>query len=513
MRVDVAILGEREGEAPAEPTLPESVRSVFRTGSIVDGSAEASPSCRAVADVAVLGGGFSGSLLAAALARRGFRVALLEKGRHPRFALGESSTPLSNLLLQELARDYGLPWLAPLAKHGPWKRAYPRLECGLKRGFTFACHLPGAAWSPAGNELLVASSPDDEAGDTHWLRADFDEFVFRMAEKEGVHCFEGWEGMRIERGPPWRFVGAGTEVAARFAVDATGPAAALARAAGVEATGRMRTDSWSVFAHLEGVGRWEEVQRARGADLAGHPYRCDDAALHHVFDDGWAYVLRFGSGLVSAGLLVDGGKRRPARAAEEEWRAMLARFPAVAQQFKDARPIRPWARTGRLQRRMARVAGPDWALLAPSAYTLDALYSTGNAHALWTVRRLARLLERGEATVGYAAALERETDFLDLLVHGSYRALGRPRRLFAWTMLYFAGAIAAEERARQGRAGPEEEFLSSHIPEYRATVERLHEAITGPMGDEEFEEAVRRGIEPWNTAGLADPAKRGLYPW
>ena len=80
MRVDVAILGEREGKAPAEPTLPESVRSVFRTGSIVDGSAEASPSCRAVADVAVLGGGFSGSLLAAALARRGFRVAPAGEG-------------------------------------------------------------------------------------------------------------------------------------------------------------------------------------------------------------------------------------------------------------------------------------------------------------------------------------------------------------------------------------------------------------------------------------------------
>jgi FADH2 O2-dependent halogenase len=47
-------------------------------------------------DVAVVGSGFAGSLVALALTRRGRRVVLVERLRHPRFAIGESSTPLAN---------------------------------------------------------------------------------------------------------------------------------------------------------------------------------------------------------------------------------------------------------------------------------------------------------------------------------------------------------------------------------------------------------------------------------
>jgi FADH2 O2-dependent halogenase len=57
------------------------------------------PVSRIDADVAIVGSGFAGSLTALALLRRGQRVALVERGRHPRFAIGESSTPLANLLL------------------------------------------------------------------------------------------------------------------------------------------------------------------------------------------------------------------------------------------------------------------------------------------------------------------------------------------------------------------------------------------------------------------------------
>ena len=51
-------------------------------------------------DIAIVGSGFSGSLLAMIARRLGHRVLLLEKGKHPRFAIGESSTPLANLLLE-----------------------------------------------------------------------------------------------------------------------------------------------------------------------------------------------------------------------------------------------------------------------------------------------------------------------------------------------------------------------------------------------------------------------------
>ena len=54
------------------------------------------PIQRIDADVAVVGSGFAGSLVSLALTRRGRRVVMIERGRHPRFAIGESSTPLAN---------------------------------------------------------------------------------------------------------------------------------------------------------------------------------------------------------------------------------------------------------------------------------------------------------------------------------------------------------------------------------------------------------------------------------
>ena len=78
-------------------------------------------------DLAIIGSGFAGSLMAMIARRLGRSVVLLERGTHPRFAIGESSTPLANLLIEELARRYDLPRLAPLSKWGSWQKAYPEI--------------------------------------------------------------------------------------------------------------------------------------------------------------------------------------------------------------------------------------------------------------------------------------------------------------------------------------------------------------------------------------------------
>src|SRR6266581_6359807 len=98
-------------------------------------------------DIAVVGSGFGGSLTAMIARRLGRSVVLLERGQHPRFAIGESSTPLANLLLEEIARQYSLPRLLPLAKWGTWQKQYAEIACGLKRGFTFYHHKFGKPWT------------------------------------------------------------------------------------------------------------------------------------------------------------------------------------------------------------------------------------------------------------------------------------------------------------------------------------------------------------------------------
>src|SRR5437016_2801103 len=182
-------------------------------------------------DIAVVGSGFGGSLTAMIARRLGLSVILLERGSHPRFAIGESSTPLANLLLEELARRYDLPALLPLTKWGTWQRTHPEIACGLKRGFSFYHHRWGEAFCPdpeRRNELLVAASPRDQIADTHWYRADFDHFLVGQAQQYGVEYRDrcrvriaAWFGseatLEIER-PGEQF-----KAKARFLIDASGP--------------------------------------------------------------------------------------------------------------------------------------------------------------------------------------------------------------------------------------------------------------------------------------------------
>ncbi|MFM7099638.1 MAG: NAD(P)/FAD-dependent oxidoreductase, partial [Verrucomicrobiota bacterium] len=140
-------------------------------------------------DLAIVGSSFAGSLLALVARRLGRKVLLVERGRHPRFAIGESSTPLAALLLEEMAIRQDLPQLMPFTKWGSWQAAHPEIAAGLKRGFTFYRQTPGRGDGPRPgrvDELLVAASPRDEIADTHWYRPDFDHFLVREAVAAGV---------------------------------------------------------------------------------------------------------------------------------------------------------------------------------------------------------------------------------------------------------------------------------------------------------------------------------------
>ena len=295
------------------------------------------------ADVLVLGAGFAGALMALIAQRLGLRTVLIEKGRHPRFAIGESSTPIANLVLDQLARSYDLSRLIPLTKYGRWQAAYPQLACGLKRGFTFIRHEAGQPFTPRpdhANELLVAASPRDEIGDTHWFREHFDQFLVDEARAAGVAYLDQTEVVSLEHDAGWRVHALGPagdlQVVAAFLVDATGPSGLLPRALGFDTSpAALHTNSWSVYSHFTNVALWQDVLLEQGGTIEDHPYHCDHAALHHVLDDGWVWVLRFNNGVTSAGVTYD-GERRPAdpRAdPETEWAALLRRYPSIGRQF------------------------------------------------------------------------------------------------------------------------------------------------------------------------------------
>lgn len=480
-------------------------------------------------DLAVLGSGFGGTLLAVVARALGLSVVVIERGTHPRFAIGESSTPLADFKLARIADRFGLDWLRPLAKYGPWKATYPHLICGLKRGFSFFRHRPGEVFTPAEgntNALLVAASPTDATADTHWYRPDFDAHLVERAYGAGAHYLDRCEvhtlrhairGWVVEGTRPHGAV----TVRADLLVDATGTGQALAEALKLEAVdpAALRTRSRGLYSHFRGVARWHDVLGP--AATADHPFPCDAAALHHVIDGGWMWVLRFENGITSAGFSLDPDRHpiRPGESPDAEWRRLLDTYPSLAKQFAAAEPTMPLVRTGRLQRRLTRAAGPDWALLPHTAGFLDAWLSPGIAQTLYAVNRLANILadpaSRERRLAAYGDAVLRELAWVDEITGTCFACLDRFPVLATAVMVYFTAAIYCEERERRGEAGPDEGFLLADHPEYRALAARLFaEALTTPAADaDRFLNAAHRALEPYNSCGLCDAGRRNMYPY
>lgn len=482
------------------------------------------------ADIAIVGSGFSGALTALALRRLGRSVVLLERGRHPRFAIGESSTPLSGLLLEELADRYDLPRIRPFSKWGTWQRAYPEVGCGLKRGFSFFRHdldRPFTDDADHARQLLVAASPHDEIGDTHWYRPDFDQFLVREAEDAGASYFDETtvDSIRVEgeRGAVLaaRRHGQSLTVTTRFVIDASGPRGFLHHALDLgEDAPQWLPPTQGLYTHFTDVEGWDRLFPAASPP----PFPIDDAAVHQVFPGGWMWILRFSHGITSAGTAVTDDLARELRLEEGEpaWRRLLDRLPSVRAQFANARAALPFIHAPRVAFRSRAVCGPCWALLPSAAGVIDPLLSTGFPLTLLGIQRLVDLLDRtmggpgrAEALVQYARQTLDELDTTERLVAALYASMEDFALFKRLILLYFAAASFTETMRRLGRAEGAQGFLlcadAGFGPELRACCDAALARPTDAARDALLAR-IGRAIAPVDVAGLGDRTRRDWYP-
>ena len=456
-------------------------------------------------DIAVIGSGFAGSLIAMIARRLGRSVVMIERGQHPRFAIGESSTPLANLLLEELAERYDLPGVRPLCKWGAWQQSLPRIGCGLKRGFTFFQHAFG---QPVSGELLVAASPRDAIADTHWYRPDFDQYLVAQAQALGVDYLDRTQLTVRSLGEGGCVLATQTsgKVRTRLLVDASGPRGFLHRELGLEDRGFDGfPKTQALFAHFTGVEKWDALHAA--PERA--PYPPDDAAVHHVFDGGWIWVLRFNNGLTSAGAVVT-----DALAAElalhdgaAAWTRLIERLPSAREQFANAKSATPFIHQPRVAFRTGAAAGTGWVMLPSAAGVVDPLLSTGFPLTLLGIGRLARIIEGGcrpAALAEYEHQTFSELDATAALVAALYANMRDFEIFSALTLLYFAAASFSESARRLHRPDIARSFLLHDDPRFGPA---LRECGRTPSLAR-----IHAAIEPFDVAGLGKRERHPCYP-
>jgi FADH2 O2-dependent halogenase len=483
-----------------------------------------------VYDIAIVGSGFAGSLTAMIAKRLGLSVVLVERGKHPRFMIGESSTPLSNLLLEDLATRYDLPAIRRLAKWGTWQHSYPQIACGLKRGFTFYHHELGSPDAPDPehrNQLLVAASPHDGIADTHWYRAEFDEFLVHQAQDLGVEYVDevklekfGESGDDLQLGG--QKDGRSVEFRARFVVDATGPRGFLHHMLRLpEAELPNYPCTQALYSHFSDVKRIDH-QIEPAAEIP--PYPVDDAAVHHIFDVGWIWVLRFNNGITSAGVAAWDKTAAGLGLCEgaPAWERLLDLMPVLKEQFSSAKVERPFTHVRQLSFLSSAACGGRWALLPSAAAFVDPLLSTGFPLTLLGISRLAEILEQDWGSARFNARLQRyaaqtmdEAVATSRLIAALYANMNNFPVFAALSMLYFAGASFSETARRLRKPQLAPSFLLHDHPVFGPTCRRLFERALHLRSQEDSADLIadiQRAIEPFDVAGLCRRDRRNWYP-
>lgn len=474
-------------------------------------------------DVAIIGSGFSGSILARILAKTGRRVALIDSAGHPRFAIGESSTPIADLLLKRLSESYDLPDLEWMSTYGSWQRRLEYLPCGLKRGFSYFDHRDMTACredQTGQRSLVVAASPSDERSDTHWYRPDVDAYLFASAIDIGVEAMENTTVVSVVPGDRVGLeLSSGQVLETDFLVDATGPAAAVARLLDVRPmTDSLTTNTNASYGHFKGVDSFSEHFELSSEESKRHdPFNADDAAQHHLIKNGWAWMLRLNNGVTSVGCVQCNGSNKELDSLSV-LKSGFVDYPSIHAVMRDARCVAPDAgivARKRIQQMFEPVYSSNIVLMPTSALTLDPLHSTGIAHALAGVQRIAKMVVSGGDGLRqgllkrYRDSFHREAKVLDTLVSTAYASMNSFERFTGACMVFFAAAIACEEKVL---AGDEPESLwQSDDQSFVRMMGQVERVLCSEPDDAVAIDQVRRLIQPWNTAGLLDESLNNRY--
>ena len=332
-------------------------------------------------ELAIIGGGIGGCMLAAAMARQGVDVLVLEAGTHPKFSIGESMILETSEIMRSLALVFDVPELEYFSA----EHFMPVIggSHGVKRHFSYMPHRDGMGARP--EDVIQAIIPERPYGhELHIYRQDSDYFYVTTAIKYGARVLQNTPVLDVAIKPDGVTIEtrSGQSIKADYVVDAGGFRSIIAEKKNLRRRD-LQTHTRGLFTHMRGV----PSIHASGASRAGLglPYSLSEGTLHHVFDGGWLWVIPFDNhaastnDLCSVGLLLDPRIHGPSPniTPEEEFRAFIGRFPDIARHLSGGAAVRDWVRAERIQYTSSEIVGDRFCLLGHAAGFIDPLFSKG----------------------------------------------------------------------------------------------------------------------------------------
>ncbi|TAM95074.1 MAG: NAD(P)/FAD-dependent oxidoreductase [Rhodanobacteraceae bacterium] len=328
-------------------------------------------------DVLVVGGGPGGSTIATLLARRGWRVTMLEKAVHPRFHIGESLLPANVPIFEEIGALEKLRALGRLKLGADFPR-----DDGSYYTFRFDRALGGTPpWS------------------FQVLREKMDQMLFEHARENGVDARERVEAERVDfdaDGVTAHVDAAGVKarLRARYVIDASGRDTLLGRQLKLV----RRSDehqSAAIFAHYRGV--------ACNPDDPG-----GNIISINRFAHGWAWFIPLPDGITSVGCVCKPGYLKTRQGADNDafMERTLAIVPGAERRMTRAERISPVRFTGNYSYACSRMAGHRWILVGDAWAFLDPVFSSGVFLSMYSAQRACEVVDGALREPAREAALQ-----------------------------------------------------------------------------------------------------------
>ncbi len=335
------------------------------------------------ADVIIIGGGPAGAALGTYLARDGHKTLIIEKDIHPRDHVGESLTPSTNLVFQELGF----------------------LDKMNDAGFI---HKPGTGWNAPRSplwkfvEIWLFEYPIPNAPQPYTYNVErdvMDTMLLRHAHENGAKVLQGVKVQNVlfEDG---RAVGVRAQVTdgwerdlyAKLIVDASGRRCFLASQLGMKKKD-ANFNQFCMFSWFRGVKE--------------PPKRYEGFTLFYFLglNQGWTWHIPLRNGITSMGVVLDKEDfQKSGMSHEDFFYSLVKRNRTFTHAMQDAERIRPWWIEGDYSYKIDKFVGPGWMLVGDSLRFVDPIFSSGVDVALFSSKYAYETIRKAWATGDEAAA-------------------------------------------------------------------------------------------------------------